>query len=414
VQLKDVDLTNPDTFQRGTPHDMFEVLRRESPVHWHEEKAGPGFWAITKHEDLKAISKNPAVFSSEAGGTLVQEPNEETLGFMRNIMLSMDPPRHRSYRNLVNKGFTPRMVNALTGKIQTMVHDIINNVIEKGEADFVEDLAAPLPMLVICEMMGVPDEDARRIYEIGNAMVGFEDPDLQENGELIDVSKTEGQDTKLAMEMFMYADRLREKALSHPEDNIATALVNAEVDGEKLSQMDFQFFFLLLLIAGNETTRTVTTNGMIQLMKNRDQLRRWKEDLSLTNTAVEEVLRFDPAVHCFRRQTLAETEVRGQRIGANEKVMLWYPSVNRDADVFDNPDVFDVGRDPNDHLSFGVGEHFCLGSNLARLELREIFKGLVSRIDDIEFKEEPRRLRSTFINGVKEMQVTFRPGPVLE
>jgi cholest-4-en-3-one 26-monooxygenase len=415
MQLSDIDLTNPDTFQKATPHDMFRLLRREAPVFWHEEKNGPGFWAITRYADLKQISKSPQLFSSEEKGTLVQDPLPETLPFIQNIMLNMDPPKHRQYRNIVNEGFRPRMVNALHGKIRQYVRDVIDTVIEKGECDFVEDLAAPLPMLVICEMMGVPEEDRRRIYEIGNAMVGFDDPDLHEDGQTFDPTdaKSAEEDFGYAAEMFMYADKLREKALSHPEDNIATVLVNAEVDGHRLTQVDFQFFFLLLLIAGNETTRTVTANGMISLMENRDALRAWKENPSLTNTAVEEILRYSPAVHCFRRQTQKDVEIRGQQIRQGDKVVLWYPSVNRDEEVFDEPDTFDVARNPNEHLAFGIGEHYCLGANLARLELREIFKGLVSRIDGIEYKEPPRRLRSCFINGVKEMQVRFEPGPKL-
>jgi cytochrome P450 len=185
------------------------------------------------------------------------------------------------------------------------------------------------------------------------------------------------------------------------------------IQGEKLSETDFNFFFLLLLIAGNETTRTVTTNGMISLMDHPDQLRELRADLSLLDSAVEEILRFCPAVHTFRRQATANTELRGQRIREDDKIMLWYPSANRDEEVFADPDRFDIRRHPNDHLAFGIGEHFCLGASLARLELREIFRGILTRIHDIEFAAPPRRLRSTFINGVKEMRVTFAPGPVV-
>jgi cholest-4-en-3-one 26-monooxygenase len=409
VNLSDVKLNDPDIFQRGTPHEMFDLLRSEAPVFWHEEENGPGFWVITRHEDVKFVSKNPQIFSSAAKGALLNEPDPTVLAFIRNIMLNMDPPQHRQYRTLVNTAFTPRMVNALQPMIRKTVNDVINAVIEKGECNFVEELAAPLPMLVICEMMGVPEEDRRRIYELGNSMVGFDDPEMQKDGKPIDPSAASGDDMQLFAEMFVYADKLREKALSHPEDNIATALAKAEVDGHTLTKEEFQFFFMLLLVAGNETTRTVTTNGMIALMQNRDQLARWKADPTLTNSGVEEILRYDPAVHVFRRQTLEATEIRGQAIEADQKVTLWYPAANRDEAVFESPKSFDVGRTPNEHLSFGIGEHFCLGSNLARLELREIFAGLVSRIDDIEFKEPPRRLRSNFVNGVKEMQVTFKP-----
>jgi cholest-4-en-3-one 26-monooxygenase len=408
MQLSDVRLDDPDLFQRGTPHDMFRLLRREAPVYWHPEREGPGFWAITKHADLKWISKHPRLFSSERRGTLIREPLESDVPLLRNIMINMDPPRHRKYRALVNKAFTPRMVNGLRPRIRGMVRDIINGVIERGECDFVEDVAAILPMLVICEMMGVPEEDRRRVYEIGNSMVGFDDPELQDGERPL-----EDMDAKAAFaEMFLYANHLLEKARSHPGDDLATGLVNAEIDGEKLSDSDFQFFFLLLLIAGNETTRTVTSNGMLQLIAHPDQAEDLHRDPSLVNSAVEEILRFAPAVHCFRRTAAADLEVRGTKIRENDKVMLWYSAVNRDEEVFEDPDRFDIRRSPNDHLAFGVGEHYCLGANLARLELREIFRGIAKRLQQVELAAEPRRLRSNFINGVKEMQVRFQPGPL--
>ena len=207
----------------------------------------------------------------------------------------------------------------------------------------------------------------------------------------------------------MYAAKLAAKARSHPQDDLATALLNAEVDGHRLSEMEFNSFFLLLAVAGNETTRTVTSNGMLDLIRNPDQRRRVLDDRSLLDTTVEEILRFNPAVHCFRRTALADTEIRGVPIAEGDKVILWYPSVNRDEEVFHDAEVFDVARDPNEHLSFGIGEHFCLGSNLARMELRKIFGGLLERLPEIELAAEPRRLRSNFINGVKEMRVSFPP-----
>lgn len=408
MQLRDVNLTDPDIFQQAVPHEMFQVLRREAPVYWHPESEGPGFWAITKYSDLKWVSKNPQLFSSERQGTLLKDPPSQDLPFVQQIMLNMDPPKHRSYRALVNKAFTPRMVANLQPRIRDMVRQIINGVIEKGECDFVEDIAAQLPLEVICEMMGVPVEDRRRIYEIGNRMVGFDDPDLQ-GGALPERM----QDAQTAFaEMFVYATKLREKAIEHPADDLATGLVNAELDGERLSENDFNFFFLLLLIAGNETTRTVTSNGMLELVHHPDQLQQVRDDLGLLSGAIEEILRFAPAVHTFRRSAACDTELRGQRIRENDKLLLWYPSANRDEDVFDTPETFNVRRSPNDHLAFGVGEHFCLGANLARLELNEVFRGIVMRLHDIELTEPPRRLRSTFINGVKEMRIRFRPGAV--
>lgn len=408
MRLEDVNLVDPDIFQQGTPHEMFRTLRREAPVYWHDEPDGPGFWAITKYEDVKYISKQPALFSSERQGTLREDPPAQDLPAIQSIMLNMDPPRHRQYRTLVNQAFTPRMIGNLHGRIRAMVDDIIDGVIERGECDFVEDVAACLPLAVICEMMGVPEEDRRHIYVLGNKMVGIDDPDLQSDGKPI----VPGDAMAAFAEMFVYASKLWTLAHERPGDTLATALVNAELEGRKLDEMEFNFFFLLLLIAGNETTRTVTTNGMIALLEHPDQLAMLREDPRLVPSAVEEILRFAPAVHTFRRTATTESTVRGQTIREHDKLLLWYPSANRDEDVFTRPDVFDIRRSPNDHIAFGFGEHYCLGANLARLELHEIFRGITSRMHDIEMTAPPRRLRSCFINGVKEMQVRFRPGPL--
>jgi cholest-4-en-3-one 26-monooxygenase len=408
MQLSDVNLTDPDIFQRGVPHEMFRLLRRKAPVFWHEEPAGTGFWAITKYADVREVSRNPGIFSSERQGTLLRDPTSHDLPFVQSIMLNMDPPKHRHYRGLVNKAFSRRMVENLRGRVREMVQQIISGVIERGECDFVEDVAALLPMEVICEMMGVPAEDRRRVYEIGNRMVGFDDPDLQPGGEVSPMNDAEAA----AAEMFMYAGKLLEKARRQPGDDLATALINAELDGKKLSESDFNFFFLLLLIAGNETTRTVTTNGMLTLIEHPQALRDLQNDLSLLPLAVEEILRYSPAVHTFRRTATVATELRGQKIRANDKLMLWYPSANRDEEVFEDPDAFDIRRTPNEHLAFGIGEHFCLGANLARLELNEIFRGILTRMHDVQLLAPPRRLRSTFINGVKEMRVRFERRPL--
>ena len=411
MALSDVNLNDVDTFEKGTPHEWFKTLRAESPVHRHPGAPGQeDYWCITKHADLKIISKNPGLFSSEEKAALIIDPDEGSLAGLRAIMLNMDPPRHRQYRALINKAFTPRMVLGLQQKVDAMVKKIINAVVEKGECDFVEDLAAPLPMEVICEMMGIPEEDRRAIYELGNRMVGFDDPELQEN---VKVSAMDDDYQAASAEMFMYAEKLKQRVRENPGDDLATALLNAEVDGEKLSDFDFNSFFLLLAVAGNETTRTVTSNGMLQLMRHPDQQRELAADPGLLNTAVEEILRYDPAVHCFRRTAMQDTEVRGVPIEAGDKVIIWYPAANRDEEVFDDADRFDIRRTPNDHLSFGVGEHFCLGANLARMELRSIFGGIMQRLPDLRLAGEPRRLRSNFINGVKEMRVEFTPSAAL-
>jgi cholest-4-en-3-one 26-monooxygenase len=301
------------------------------------------------------------------------------------------------------------MVQSLEVAVDGMVDEIIDAVIEKGECDFVDDLAAPLPMQVICEMMGVPKEDRRGIYELANKMVGFDDPELQEGETKIGFGQGKGEEA--SAEMFTYAAKLAEKSRANPSDDLATALLTAEVDGQRLNEMEYNSFFLLLAVAGNETTRTVTSNGMLDLIRHPEQRQKVIDDPSVLNSTVEEILRHEPAVHAFRRTAMADTELRGVPIAEGDKVLMWYPAVNRDEDVFERPDEFDVTRDPNDHLSFGVGEHFCLGANLARMELRKIFGGLLARLPDIELAAEPRRLRSNFINGVKEMRVQFTPGP---
>jgi len=413
MKLSEVNLNDLDAFERGCPHDMFEVLRREAPVFWQDEPHGSGYWAITKYDDLKQISRRPLEFSSERQGSLIRDPDPGALAFIQQVMLSMDPPKHRNYRMLVNKAFTPRMVVAMRPRIAQICREIVNKVIEKGECDFVEELAAPLPMLVITEMMGVPEEDRQNVYEISNKMVGFDDPEYHDGKTLAMKAGEHDENMQLSAQMFLYAAKLREKALTHPSDDLATALVNVELDGRKLTPEEFNFFFLLLLIAGNETTRTVTTNGMISLLDHPDQLRALKQDMSLLGGAIEEILRFSPAVHSFRRSATQTTEIRGQKIEENAKLILWYPSANRDEDVFPDPQRFDIRRSPNDHVAFGYGEHYCLGANLARMELQEIFRELVTRIDGLERTAKPRRLRSNFINGVKEMRVRFEPGPVL-
>jgi cholest-4-en-3-one 26-monooxygenase len=402
MSLADVDLANPDSFVACVPHEMFRRLRREAPVYFHPEPAGtgPGFWVLTKHADVKQASKAPEIFSSYRGGTNIPDLPEENLAQVRALMLNMDPPEHRRFRNIVNKAFTPRMVNALLPRVKHMARRIVNGVCEKGECDFVNDVAAHLPMEVICEMMGVPEEDRQGIYELTNQLIGFDDPEFQTSPD---------QGKMAAISMFVYAAKMAERARRQPGDDLATMLLQAEVDGQKLSELEFNSFFMLLCVAGNETTRTVTSHGMHALIRHPEQMRRVQQDRSILPSAVEEILRYEPAVHYFRRTLTRDFELRGQRLREGDKVTMWYPSANRDEEVFANPDAFDVTRSPNDHLAFGIGEHFCIGANLARMELRVIFDEILMRIPDMRLAAPVRRLRSNFVNGVKEMRVEFTP-----
>ena len=398
----EIDLTNPDNFVAGTPHAWFRKLRAEEPVYFHPEKDGPGFYCITRYDDLKEISRKPKVFSSYAGGTLLEEMPEEDLAGMRLIMINMDPPQHVKFRRTVQRGFTPKLVEDLRPHVRDLSRKIVDNVARKGECEFVEHLAAELPLQVICEMVGVPQEDRHYLYEVSNRLIGFDDPDFT----------TSQEDGKIAAaEVFAYAIQLAQKYLERPnaENTLVHKLLTGEVDGEKLTEAEFSSFFMLLMIAGNETTRTVTSWGMHALMEHPDQRDRLAADPSLIPSAVEEILRFNPAVHYFRRQVMEDTEIRGVPLPAGSKLALWYPSVNRDESVFEDPDTFDITRSPNNHLSFGIGEHFCLGANLARMELQEIFREILSRLPDMQLSAPPRRLRSNFINGCKEMHVHFTP-----
>jgi cholest-4-en-3-one 26-monooxygenase len=403
MDLSHIDLVDVDEFTRATPHHWFRELREHDPVHWQEEANGPGFWSVTKYADLRHVSRNPLIFSSERGGTQIRDLTEQERAEAGEIpiMLEMDPPRHVKFRRIVQRGFTPRRVREQEGHIREIARRIVDAAAPRGEAEFVAEVAADLPLQVICEMMGVPLEDRSQLFANGNKMIGFDDPEL--GGE-------NRQESRAAMaQIFGYALKLAERYRDRPADNLTSRLLHGEVDGEKLSELEYCAFFLLLCIAGNETTRTVTTNGMRLLIEHPDQLQLLVEDPSLVPSAVEEILRYEPAVHCFRRTALRDTELRGRQIREGDKVVLWYPSVNRDEEVFDEPDAFDVRRHPNEHLSFGIGEHYCLGANLARLELNVIFGEIVARLRDPKLAAPPRRLRSNFVNGVKEMRITFTP-----
>jgi len=398
--LDHIDLDNPDNFVSGTPHHWFRELRREAPVHWHKERGGVGFWNLTKYEDVKFVSRNPQLFSSWLGGTNIGDRPEEALMGMRMIMLNMDPPQHVKFRRIVQRGFTPQMTAKQEPYLRALSKRIVDAVAHRGECEFVEQLAAELPLQVICELMGVPLEDRKLIFELSNKLIGFDDPEFQ---------NTEEDARQASMQMFGYALKLAEKYRKEPADNLTNTLMNVEIDGEKLSELEFCSFFLLLAVAGNETTRTVTTNGMRALLAHPDQLQMLANDPSLVPTAVEEFVRFDPAVHYFRRTATQDTEIRGQKIAKGQKVVMWYPSANRDEDIFSEPDRFDVTRQNNQHLAFGIGEHYCLGANLARLELTVIFQEMLTRLKNPRLAAPPRRLRSNFINGVKEMRIEFDP-----
>ena len=399
MELADVNLLE-DTWAAGVPHEMFEVLRREAPVFRHPEPDGPGFWAVTKHSDVVAISRDTATFSSELGGTFIEDQTDVFLAQMRLSILNMDPPKHNRYRRLVSKGFTPRVIGELNAAIERRAARIVDDVAERGECEFVEDVAATLPLEVICEMIGLAQEDWPHMFELSNRLVGFDDSEYQ-------TSPEDGE--AAAAEIFGYCDKVAAERRVNPKDDLMTALVQAELDGERLDDLELNLFFVTLVVAGNETTRNLINHSMLALIENPGEIVRLRSDPSLWPTAIEEMLRWGTSIHNFRRTTTADTEVRGQPIAAGDKVVMYYMSANRDEEVFADPYRFDVGRTPNDHVTFGGGGvHYCLGASLARAEIGALMRRVVERWGDVELAGEVRRLRSDFVNGVKQMPVRFR------
>jgi cholest-4-en-3-one 26-monooxygenase len=392
-----VDLTDLDLFVPSVPHHVFDWLRENAPVSFNPEPLGPGFWNLVRHDDVVHASRHYEVFSS-AHGTNIEDPQ----GGADLMMINMDPPKHTRLRSLVSKGFHPKMIAKLTPHIREIASRIVDGVAAKGECDFVVDIAAELPLAVIAEMIGVPEQDHHKIFDWSNRMIAMgEDPEYGGSMEIA---------TQAATEMFAYADELAAQRRTERHDDLVSVLVEAEVDGERLTELEFDVFFVLLAVAGNETTRNLISHGMHFLMEAPEERERIIADPSLMTTAVNEMLRMATPVMHFRRTATRDFELRGQEIKAGEKVVLWYIAANRDPEVFANPHRFDAGRTPNEHLGFGGGgAHFCLGFSLAELEIQIMFEELLKRLPDMTMTGPPSRLRSNFINGIKHLPVKFSP-----
>jgi cholest-4-en-3-one 26-monooxygenase len=400
MRLSEIDVYDLDAYVRGVPHDGFRLLRREAPVHYHPEPGGRGFWAITRYHDVLMASKDPGRFSSRSG-TNIPDYAQSDLSVMQLMLINMDPPQHAKYRRLARMGFTPRMVSKIEPHVRRAATHVIDRVARLGECDLVRSISAELPLIVLCDIMGVPQEDRGKLFDWSNRLIGFDDPEFQ----------TSIEDAKqAAAEVWMYANQLATQRQAAAADaDIVSALVHAQVDGEKLTEMEIGCFFLLLAVAGNETTRNLISGGVLTLLEHPAERARLLADPALVPSAVEEMLRWISPVMHFRRTATRDTELHGQAIRAGDKVVLYYISANRDEDAFVEAHRFDVGRSPNEHLAFGAGEHFCLGSSLARLELRIVFEELLRRLPDLDLAGPVRRLRSNFINGWKTIPVRFTP-----
>ncbi|MGW0020633.1 cytochrome P450 [Rhodococcus sp. NPDC003382] len=399
------DLKNPDVYAKEMPHDAFDDIRRRCPVYWQPEDDGPGYWALTRHADVTAVSRDSATFSSALGTTQIDEFDEETRLKQAAMLINLDAPEHTRLRQLVSRGFTPRVVKQLEGRIRDICERTVDELIEAGRdgavVDFVPLVSAPLPLEVIAALLGAPAEDVGKLYDWSNRMIGWDDPEYgstQADGELA------------AAEIFLYANEIAARRRAEPQDDIVSALVRPDEHGDTLTEMEFCMFFVLLVIAGNETTRNAITGGMQAFMDHPDQWRRLQHDPGLVPSAVEEILRWVSPVIGFRRTPTCPATIGEQSVDRGDKVVLYYPAANRDGDVFEEPHRFDIGREHNPHVAFGgTGVHFCLGAHLARLELKVMFETLARRLDRVESAGPARRLRSNFVNGVKAMPVRIHP-----
>ncbi|MEO5874160.1 MAG: cytochrome P450 [Streptosporangiaceae bacterium] len=399
-----IDIIDPAIYgAHGIPHEQFRWLRENDPVHWHPDpnEGVPGFWAVTRHEDLVHVSRHPELFSSHLRTAVFEELSDADVEAFGLMMLFQDPPDHTRSRLKVNKGFTPRMIKQLEGHIREICHQLVGEVTGLGETDFVEDIAAPFPSYMICELLGAPVEDRRRVFDWSNGIVGFNDPSLAGSMEVAG---------RHAAELMAYAGELAAQRRLHPRDDIATQLLRPDADGRFLSDEEFQLFVLMLIIAGNETTRNSSAIGMLEFFRHPAQWERLRTDRSLLRTMPDEVVRWASPINLFRRTATRDTSLGGKEIRAGDKVVMFYSSANRDEKVFDDPYVFDIARDPNPHVGFGGGgPHFCLGTHLARLNLSILFETIMDRMPDIEQAGEATLLRSNFVNGLTHLPVRFTP-----
>ena len=408
VPLSDIDLSDPEFWlkDRSFREGAFKTLRDESPFHFFEERViedapfppGPGYRAITRHDDIWHISRNPQLFCSGKGSNIGDLPVEMNEFF--GSMINMDDPKHFRLRNIVSRGFTPKEITRVEEQVKDRAEKLVTDLFDRfpnGECDFVEEVAAPLPLAIICDMMGIPEEDHKQIFHWTNVILGVGDPEFVGSYEDL---------MRVALEMFTYAQNLGQSRIDSPQDDVTSAMMNAVVDGERLTAQEFGSFFILLVVAGNETTRNAISHGMKLLTDHPDQRQLWLDDFDThTKSAVEEIVRYATPVIHFRRTVTEDTELSGQKLSAGDKVVMFYASGNRDERVFTDPYKFDVTRTVTPaQVGFGAGgPHFCLGANLARREIAVMFDEIRRRMPNLRITGEPAYLQSAFINGIKRM-----------
>ena len=398
------DPTDPQLCQDGIPLQEFLELRRTAPVWWVEQepsaRAGfddTGYWAVSRHQDVAAVSKNSKDFSSAENGAIIRfspEMTRDQVELQQVMLINQDPPNHTKTRQVISRGFTPRAIAAMEEQLVGRANAIVDEALAKGKGDFVFDVAAELPLQAIADLLGVPQEDRRKLFDWSNQMMSYDDPEYDVDPDVA------------AAEILGYAMGMAEDRRTNPQDDIITKLITADVDGQSLGEDEFGYFVILLAVAGNETTRNAITHGMHAFLENPDQWELYKKERP--RSAVDEIIRWATPVTVFQRTALNDVEVGGQQVKKGQRVGLFYASGNHDESVFADPGRFDILRDPNPHLSFGGhGAHYCIGANLARLEVEVMFNVIADRMPDITQIGEPRRLRSGWINGIKELPVSY-------
>jgi cytochrome P450 len=399
-----IDLSDHDAFLAEVPHRAFARLRAEDPVHWNPEPdSGPGFWAVTRYEDIRTVHRDVATFSSELGGTSLEDLDADQIR-ARKSMIDMDPPRHDELRGLIARRFTPRAVNVWEDQVRAVTREVLDTALSDPTRpfDFVAEIASEIPMQVFAEILGIPHDERRVIIDIGDRLLGNQDPEYRVADD--DAHRNLPFSSPAAREMLVVGRGLAAARRESPSDDIITQLAF-----DPLTPQEFDTYFVLLATAGNETTRHTITHGLLALLEHPAELAKLRgagDDLALRRSAAEEMLRWATPVHHFRRTATVDTSLAGTAIAAGDKVTTWFVSGNRDGDVFEDPDRFDITRTPNRHMAFGPGGiHHCMGAHLAKLEVRIAFEELLARVDQIELTGPPQRLRSNFFNGVKRLPV---------
>jgi cholest-4-en-3-one 26-monooxygenase len=399
-----VDLSDPAAFVPGVPHAYFRWLREHDPIHWQEETGrsgslpGRGYWALTRYEDVAFVSKNPQLFSSGIETCVISDLPARDLRNMQQQLINMDPPQHTELRGLMNPHFKPGAVRGTEANMRRIVCESLDALAGRDRCEFVEDVSAPISLRGLTHLLGVPDKDSKKFYHWTNKLVGATDPEVS--------SQWRGR--LAVLEIFWYAARARRKRKRRPTDDIYSSLIHGQLAGSRLNKMQLGMNYFLLIIAGNETTRNAMSGGIQTLCEHPDQLALLQREPELLPLALEEMLRWVTPVMQFRRTATRDTEVGGHPIRRGDKLVMYYGAANRDPAVFSNPETFDITRKPNPHLAFGTGTHFCVGSHMARLELRVAFEEILKRFPGLRLDGEVERLQSNFISGIKSMPVALR------